>query len=64
MDNQVVWFFKKGVVKYFYYLTSGKLGFKAKVAIEALKGEKTLAEITSHYQIRKTSVNPVYFPVP
>jgi len=27
----VVWFFKKGVVKYLYYLTSGKLRFKEKV---------------------------------
>jgi transposase-like protein len=30
--------------------------FKAKVALEAIKGEKTLAEIASHYEIHPNQV--------
>ena len=30
--------------------------FKAKVATEALKGEKTIAEIASHYEVHSTQV--------
>jgi len=30
--------------------------FKAKVAMEAIKGEKTLAEIASHYQIHPNRI--------
>lgn len=31
--------------------------FKAKVAIEALKGQKTVAEISSEFEIHSTQVN-------
>lgn len=31
-------------------------GFKAKVSLEALKGEKTLAEIASHYGVHPNQV--------
>ena len=31
--------------------------FKAKVALEAIKGEKTIAEIASHYSIHPTMIH-------
>lgn len=31
-------------------------GFKARVALEALKGEKTVAQISSEYQVHATQV--------
>ena len=31
--------------------------FKAKVALEALKGEKSTSEIASHYKVHPTQVN-------
>ncbi len=32
-------------------------GFKARVALEAIKGEKTLAEISSEYQVHANQVS-------
>lgn len=37
--------------------------FKAKVAVEALQGEKTVHEIAAKYQVHPTQVNPVAPPV-
>lgn len=31
--------------------------FKAKVALEAIKGEKTIAEIASHYSVHSTMIH-------
>ncbi|NJL22791.1 MAG: transposase, partial [Leptolyngbyaceae cyanobacterium SM1_3_5] len=31
--------------------------FKSKVALEAIKGEKTIAEIASHYSIHPTMIH-------
>ena len=31
--------------------------FKAKVALESLKGEKSTSEIASHYKVHPTQVN-------
>ena len=31
--------------------------FKAKVALEAIKGEKTIAELVSQYQIQATQIH-------
>jgi len=34
-----------------------KNGFKATVALEAIKGEKTLAEISSEYKVHPSQIN-------